>query len=181
MGIQAIGQIPHINNAGMGNELLTSCGRTAQRWLRQIANRLDRVRITHGDWTRCLNHHFGGSNTAVFLDPPYQNYEHFYGAGASVADALESWVRDHADLRIALCGHRDDYNLPGWKTVDWSRTSFTYSGSKTIDKECVWYSPACLDPPHQLDMFTEQPSAKQESWLEMWSRPYSGPHNTKAA
>ena len=33
---------------------------------------------------------------------------------------------------------------PGWDTVEWSRGSTTYSGSKTTDEECVWYSPACL-------------------------------------
>lgn len=143
MGIQAIGQVPHASDAGRG-ELLTSAGRTAWRWLHKLADRLERVRVVHGDWTRCLNNHFGGADTAIFLDPPYRSYEKLYGDATPVADAVEAWARDHADLRIALCGHVGDYDLPGWDAVEWSRGRFTYSGNKTTDKECVWYSPACL-------------------------------------
>jgi hypothetical protein len=145
MGVQAIGQIPHAGNAGMGADaLLTSCGRTAWAWLHRIADRLERVRVVHGDWSRCLNNHFGGDDTAVFLDPPYRSYEALYGKAGAVADAVESWARENEHLRIALCGHRDDYKLAGWDAVEWSRGRLTYSGGQTTDSECVWYSPACL-------------------------------------
>ena len=145
MGIQAIGQVPHASDAGRG-ELLTSAGRTAWRWLHELADRLERVRVVHGDWSRCLNNHFGGDDTAVFLDPPYRSYERFYGDSTSVADAVEAWAKANANLRIALCGHAGDYDLPGWDVVEWSRGRFTYSGNKTTDRECVWYSAACLRP-----------------------------------
>ena len=145
MGVQAIGQIPHASDAGMGADaLLTSCGRTAWAWLHRIADRLERVRVVHGDWSRCLNNHFGGDDTAVFLDPPYRSYEALYGKAGAVADAVESWARENDHLRIALCGHCDDYELDGWDVVEWSRGRLTYSGGQTTDKECVWYSPACL-------------------------------------
>ena len=150
MGIQAVGQVPHASDAGRG--LLTSSGRTAWRWLHQLADRLERVRIVHGDWSRCLNNHFGGDDTAIFLDPPYRAYEKLYSSAAPVADAVEAWARDNAHLRIALCGHQADYDLPGWDAVEWSRGRLTYSGGKTTDKECVWYSPACL-PKRQVDLF----------------------------
>jgi hypothetical protein len=144
-GVQAIGQIPHAGNAGMGYDaLLTSCGRTAWAWLHRLADRLERVRVVHGDWSRCLNNHFGGDETAVFLDPPYRAYERLYGEAAPVADAVEAWARDNAHLRIALCGHIGDYpTLAGWDAVEWSRGRLTYGGAKTTDKECIWYSPAC--------------------------------------
>ena len=141
-GVQALGQVPHASDAGM-EHLLTSSGRAAWVWLHKIARRLDRVRIVHGDWSRCVNNHYGGTDTAIFLDPPYKGYEAAYGS-AQVADAVADWARDHADLRIALCGHRGDYNLPGWDVVEWSRGTFTYSGSKTTAEECIWYSPACV-------------------------------------
>ena len=145
MGVQAIGQIPHASTAGMGADaLLTSCGRTAWAWLHRIADRLERVRVVHGDWSRCLNNHFGGDDTAVFLDPPYRSYEALYGKAGAVADAVEAWARENEHLRIALCGHRDDYKLAGWDAVEWSRGRLTYSGGQTTDSECVWYSPACL-------------------------------------
>lgn len=155
MGIQAVGKVPHAGNAGRGYDaLLTSAGRTAWRWLHQIAARLERVRVVHGDWSRCLNNHFGGDDTAVFLDPPYRAYERLYGVAEPVADAVAAWARDNAHLRIALCGHTGDYELPGWDAVEWSRGKLTYAGGKTTDKECVWYSPACL-PRETRDLFAE--------------------------
>jgi DNA adenine methylase len=145
MGVQAIGKIPHASDAGRGADaLLTSCGRTAWAWLHRIADRLERVRVTHGDWSRCLNNHFGGDDAAVFLDPPYRSYEALYGKAGAVADAVEAWARANEHLRIALCGHQGDYALDGWDAVEWSRGRLTYSGGQTTDRECVWYSPACL-------------------------------------
>jgi hypothetical protein len=153
MGIQATGQVPHASDAGRGYDaLLTSSGRAAWLWLHKLANRLERVRVVHGDWSRCLNNHFGGDDTAVFLDPPYRAYEKLYGVATPVADAVEKWARENAHLRVALCGHKSDYDLPGWDTVEWSRGRLTYSGSKTTDSECVWYSPACLSR-RQVDLF----------------------------
>jgi len=152
MGIQAVGKIPHSSNAGMGyDSLMTSGGRTAWVWLHRLAARLDRVRVIHGEWSRALNNHYGGNQTAVFLDPPYRGYELPYAA-APVADEVEAWARDNAALRIALCGHVGDYDLPGWDAVQWSRPGNTYAGTKTKDQECVWYSPACLKKV-QVDLF----------------------------
>lgn len=167
MGIQAAGQVPHASNAGMGIPL-TSSGAVAHRWLRQLSDRLERVRVVHGDWSRCLNNHYGGDNTAVFLDPPYRAYEKVYGVDRPVADAVAEWARDNAHLRIAFCGHVGDYDLPGWDAVQWDRGRLTYSGAKTTDRECVWYSPACLAAEvGQMDLFIEQPKpAKQFSLLE---------------
>ena len=166
-GVQAIGQIPRASDAGRGADaLLTSAGRTAWHWLRRLSDRLERVRVVHGDWSRCLNNHFGGDDTAVFLDPPYRAYEKLYGAGVPVADEVEVWARENAHLRIALCGHKGDYDLPEWEPVEWSRGWLTYGGGKTTDSECVWYSPACAK-------LARVP--KQESWHEIWARPYVVP------
>lgn len=166
-GIQAVGQVPHASDAGRGEpRLMTSCGRTAWAWLHRLADRLERVRVVHGDWSRCLNNHFGGNDTAVFLDPPYRAFEKLYGVATPVAEAVEAWAKDHAHLRIALCGHRGDYpSLDGWDAVEWSRVRLTYGGGKTTDSECVWYSPACL-PTEQPGLFAEpRPKPKQEALL----------------
>jgi hypothetical protein len=174
MGVQAIGKVPHASNAGMGVQaigkvpggdgaLMTSAGRTAWRWLHQLADRLERVRVVHGDWSRCLNSHFGGENTAVFLDPPYRAYEKLYGARAPVADEVAKWAAENANLRVALCGHIGDYELPGWDAVQWSRGRLTYSGGKTTDNECVWYSPSCLSPekaPSLFDLLEQKVAAE---------------------
>lgn len=165
MGVQAVGQVPHAGNAGRGQLLLTSCGRTAWTWLHRLADRLERVRVVHGEWSRCLNNHFGGKDTAVFLDPPYRAYEKLYGVTGSVAEAAADWARKHEDLRVAICGHVGDYDLPGWDAVEWSRGRLTYGGGKTTDKECIWYSPGCL-PPEQPRLFAEpKPKPKQVELL----------------
>lgn len=154
-GITGIGQIPHASNAGRGQDrLLTSAGRTAWVWLHKLAARLERVRMVHGDWSRCLNNHYGGTSTAIFLDPPYRAYERLYGTESPVADAVAAWALANADLRVALCGHRDDYDLPGWDAVNWSRGRPAYGGTKTTDAECIWYSPACL-PRVSHDLFAD--------------------------
>ena len=54
-------KVPHVSDAGMG----------VRDWFLHLASRLERVRIIHGDWDRCLNHHYGGKDTAIFFDPPY--------------------------------------------------------------------------------------------------------------
>ena len=155
VGVQGRGKIPHASDAGRGyDRLLTSCGRTAWVWLHRLADRLERVRVVHGDWSRCLNHHYGANDTAVFLDPPYRAYEKLYGNEAPVADAVEQWAREHPHLRVAICGHRGDYDLPGWDVRDWSRGKTTYGSAKTTDAECIWYSPACL-PAVRMDLFAE--------------------------
>jgi hypothetical protein len=153
-GVQAIGKIPHASDAD--EAMLTSAGRTALVWLRKLAARLERVRIIHGSWDRCLNHHFGGDETALFLDPPYKGFEQPY-ASSRVADDVEAWAREHAHLRIALCGHVGDYALDGWQALRWKRTRFTYSGDGTRDKECIWFSPACLPVTGQRSLFGGDP------------------------
>jgi len=114
-------------------------------WLRELADRMERVRVVHGSWDRCLNSHYGGDSTAVFLDPPYKAFEKLYGAGEKlVAAEAEAWARENASIRVAICGHVGDYDLPGWYQHNWDRGRMTYAGSGTKDKECIWLSPACL-------------------------------------
>lgn len=136
------GQVPHASNAGMG-QFLTSSGDVAFRLLTEIAARPERTRIVHGTWDRCLNHHYGDTDTAVFLDPPYKGFGAVYGSKDPAVE-VEDWARDNADLRICLAGHIGDYDLPGWDAVQWKRPRLTYSGGKTTDQECLWFSPACL-------------------------------------
>jgi len=152
-GVQALGKVPHAGNAGRGS--LTSAGRVAWKWLHELAERLERVRVVHGEWSRCLNNHYGDTDTALFLDPPYRAYGALYGA-AAVADEVATWAREHADLRICLCGHVGDYEMgDGWSVVPWKRPRLTYSGSSTTDKEALWFSPPCLIPREtgQREMF----------------------------
>jgi hypothetical protein len=145
-GIQAAGKIPHVSDAGR-SDLLTSSGLTAAKWIGELSRRLERVRVIHGDWSRCLNSHYGGEGpgTAVFFDPPYLAYEELYGKGdKAVAQAVAEWCAEHPKLRIALAGHFGDYDLPGWSVTRWERKRLTYSGGLTKASEAIWFSPSCL-------------------------------------
>jgi hypothetical protein len=152
-GVQAKGQIPHAGNAGM----LTSSGRTAWDWLHRLSERLERVRVTHGEWHRCLNNHYGGKDTAVFLDPPYLAHEEVYGC-VGVAAAVAAWAQENSSLRIALCGHDGDYAIDGWEVVPWKRPRLTYSGGLTTNAERLWFSPACCGG-RQTSIFDKMESA----------------------
>ena len=156
-GVQS--QIPHISDAGQGVQskiphsdnsgvVVHSGGRDVLPWFLQLRERLRRCRVLHGDWTRCLNHNYGGANTAVFLDPPYKGFEQLYNKECRepVADAVARWAAAHAELRVALCGLAGDYDLPGWSTLCWKRGRLTYGGAKTTSQEVIWFSPACLSP-----------------------------------
>lgn len=156
MGVQSMGQIPQINDVGRGYASKThitgvegeaghwtSSGAVAAQWLRRLAARLERVRVVYGAWDRCLNSQYGKEETAVFLDPPYDGYEDLYRADSVVAGVV-AWCRAHGDLRVALCGHLGDYDLPGWECVGWERLRTTYGSRKTKDQEAIWYSPGCL-------------------------------------
>lgn len=135
---------PPLDYAAVQEGFWTSSGRLASHWLKQLADRLDRVRVLHGDWSRCLNHHYGGKNTAVFLDPPYENYESLYRCRTtSTAQEVAAWCRENAELKIALCGHKGDYDLPGWEVFEWTRKGLTFAGGGTRDQEAIWFSPAC--------------------------------------
>ena len=133
-GVQARGKIPHVGDAGQG----------VVNQIRRLSQRLARVRVIHGDWTRCLNHHYGKGNTAVFLDPPYAKFEGVYGTD-SVSAAVGKWCRENEHLRIALCGFRGEHEMPGWSEHAWKRDRPTYSSAKTTALEVIWFSPAC-DP-----------------------------------
>jgi DNA adenine methylase len=157
-GVQAAGQIPFVSRTGQGyqneasvadvasaSRAWTSSGAVAHQWLRRLAARLERVRLIHGDWSRCLNHHYGKDATSVFFDPPYENYEGLYRAG-KVAQDVAAWCKANPELRIALCGHIGDYDLPGWDVMQWSRKRNTYGGTGTKDAEAIWFSPGCMKP-----------------------------------
>jgi hypothetical protein len=74
---------------------------------------------------------------------------------APVADAVAEWAREHEGLRIALCGHVGDYDMPGWECEPWKRKRLTYGSAETTGKEAIWFSPSCLGR-RQGDLFAEE-------------------------
>lgn len=107
---------------------------------RALSQRLERVRVACGTWSRITTPSITGRRglTAVFLDPPYSAArETVYRVDdATVALAAREWAVAHGDdprFRIALCGYEGEHAMP--------ETWREFAG-----KERIWFSPHCLNP-----------------------------------
>jgi len=121
-----------------------------------LADRLRRVRVICGDWSRVLGPSVTWRHglTAVFLDPPYvqAGRADVYGFESRVFDLVRAWALENGDnplLRIAICGY--DFEMPeGWELVRW-KAAGGYSGQgegrgrENAHKECIWFSPHCIN------------------------------------
>jgi hypothetical protein len=184
-------QLPHLGNAGRGvhrigisrqrPHLCGGPGQTGQgvhvqgrdvpAWFTALAERLRRVRVCCGDWSRICGPspttHIG--LTGVLLDPPYDQTMRcatLYTVETNVSAAVRDWAITNGDnprLRIALCGIEDEHCAtmpPDWTAHYW-RTQGGYSGLAGRDarfnrpREVIWFSPHCLpvDEYHGLPMF----------------------------
>lgn len=165
------GKLVHLGDAGQGVNrnlvhLWRGRGVNATRaklysWFAALQERMRRVRVCCGDWTRVL----GPSpttrigTTAVFLDPPYADtagrsddlYTH---DSSSVAHTVREWAIAHGDdprLRISLCGYEGEHVMPDtWECVAWKALG-GYAGQSAKDnvnarRERVWFSPHCIRP-----------------------------------
>lgn len=135
-------------------------------WMFALADRLRRVRVCCGDWTRVL----GRSSTeligvtGVFLDPPYLadfRDPSLYGTeSADVAHAVREWALKNGSnkkLRIALCGYEGEHEMPkSWQCVAWKATGgyAAAAGNHENSKlERIWFSPHCDRAHDQADLF----------------------------
>ena len=148
-------ELPHLGNAGQ--EALTS-------YLSALSGRLQRVRITCGDWQRVLTPSVvrataGNSKIGILLDPPYAVGGHLYHEGAdhTLSDDVRDWClgADPA-LRIVLCGYGADHDQlldHGWtKSEGRAGGGAGYSADeKAGRRERLWLSPACV--PTQGSLF----------------------------
>ncbi|KAF0156272.1 MAG: Uncharacterized protein FD189_1077 [Elusimicrobia bacterium] len=129
-------------------------------YMLRLAERLRRVRVCCGDWSRILGSsptiHIGV--TAVFLDPPYgaagrdKVYNH---DSLELAGAVRQWCVEHGPeprLRIALCGYEGEHNeleALGWDKLVW-KAGGGYGARRKANlnahRERIWFSPGCLKP-----------------------------------
>lgn len=129
-------------------------------WMAALAERLRRVRVCCGDWSRVC-----GTTptvvhglTGVFLDPPYsadagRDNNIYRKESATVAHGAREWalsVGDGPRYRIALCGYEGEYAMPAtWECVAW-KAHGGYSklgdnaGRENAGRERIWFSPHCL-------------------------------------
>ena len=139
-------------------------------YLRQLAARLERVRVCCGDWTRVMGPSVTWKHgvTAVFLDPPYSQDERdaqlYSHESATVAVEVREWAIENGDnpqLRIALCGYDTEHGdaMPDtWSVWRWKATGGYGSqgngrGRANAGREVIWFSPRCLNPVDSLPLF----------------------------
>jgi hypothetical protein len=164
-GLPAIG-----NDRGINGVSAPPC----QAWFRALQERLRRVRIICGDWTRVLGNsvlgkgkNVGGRRPcAVFLDCPYDvnmRARRIYGHDSEGLSAkVREWALEHGDdpdLRIALCGYEGEHEMPGWTVHAWKGArGYASEDNDNRSKERIWFSPNCLPLEQQRSLFQETAS-----------------------
>lgn len=164
-------KLPHLGDAGRGIHRklphLGDAGGGIFEWLSRISDRLRRVRITCGDWSRvttpivCERH----GSTGVVFDPPYpvgwdtktayagQDRE----ASDICADVFEKAVEmSGRGVRVIVCGYRGVWEPPaGWSTRAWTaRKGYAADGGARQRTEVLWCSPECMpENPAQAGLF----------------------------
>lgn len=149
--IQEAEQLPHLGNPGTGMERVD----TIHIWFQSLSRRLRDVRICCGQWDRVLGESVTVKHglTAVLLDPPYSGEQGYAATNVDVTPEVRTWAvanGDHPLLRIALCGYRDDYQMPnGWERVAWKQRKGyqkVRDGTHSGHDERIWFSPHCIRP-----------------------------------
>jgi len=157
-------QLPHLGNAGRGiNRKLPLVA-----WINALSDRLRRVRVCAGDWTRVTSDSvtWGHGITGVFLDPPYadtagRTADIYAQDSLTVAHDAREWAIEagrNPAMRIAFAGYQGEHVFPSdWAAMQWkAQGGFGAKGDgpgrANSLRETLWFSPHCLDP-NQLDLF----------------------------
>ena len=173
-------KLPHLGDAGQGSEAAsgastgsvpTSATPGRASILYELANRLRRVRVCCGDWTRvvttgALNY---GATKGVLLDPPYlgdvRTSDLYAVDDHHIAHDVREWALSAGDnpaYRIILCGYEPEHidHMPDtWTMVAYSASkSYGSSAGGGVNDanrhlERLWLSPHCVQPSQQIDLF----------------------------
>lgn len=164
-------ELPHLGDAGQGvNRALPHLGDAGkgqlEGYMRQLADRLRRVRITCGSWERVVKPSVtcsgtGGDGTrAIFLDPPYATSGDLYAESSKgVAEAVRAWcLTAPRELRVILCGYDAEHDAllaHGWSVTEGKagRGAGYSKNSLNGRRERLWLSPACIGG-QQIDLFS---------------------------
>ena len=138
-------------------------------WMRRLSERLRRVRVACGDWSRICGPSptYKNGLTGVFLDPPYGAlatrdtvYTH---DSHTVANDVRAWALTHGSnplMRIALCGYVGEHEAlqaHGWTPYYWKANGGYGNqsqgrGRDNAKREAIWFSPHCLSE-NQMKLF----------------------------
>lgn len=157
VGIQR--QIPFLGNTGRG--IFRTTNPSVDDYMLALSNRLKRVRVCCGDWTRVVTPAVTTRHgvTSIFLDPPYSSETRrdksvYAMDSTSVSLKVQRYCISSScnpRIKIALCGYGNEHDMLcekyGWSVIRWkpnggfSNTNKSEgSGSR---QECIWFSPNC--------------------------------------
>lgn len=121
-------------------------------WYDAVCERMSRVQVLCGDWSRCVTPATIREKAApfigVFLDPPYGvgNVPYEDRTGTVAADVWQ-WAIANGDnprLRIVVAGYEDGRALPyGWTAIERTENGGYGSGNGNRHRERLWCSPHC--------------------------------------
>lgn len=135
-------KLPHLSDAGRG-----------LAWLTAIQERIRRVRVACGDWSRVVTNSVVracGPRPAIFMDPPYGEGSLDYAGGGNACGAVASdvwkWAVDNGHMRIVVAAYEDERSVPdGWTVHRWrARKGYQSAGNKDRLREVLYASPACV-------------------------------------
>jgi len=132
-------------------------------WFRQLSERLRRVRVVCGDWTRVCSGDWQDDRgtCGIFYDPPYgeaanRDKEIYQEDSLEVAAAVREWCRERAErktYRIVLAGYYEEHESlldDGWTVHRWSahggfanKGKGKGPGSVNRHREALFFSPHC--------------------------------------
>jgi DNA adenine methylase len=128
-------------------------------YFRQLCDRLRRVRVCCGDWTRVMGESVTIKHgmTGILLDPPYADTANrdnrlYRVDSETVAHAVREWAIENGDnplMRIALCGYEGEHIMPeSWECFAWNAgQGFGGQAKERTEngkRERIWFSPACI-------------------------------------
>jgi site-specific DNA-adenine methylase len=169
-------KLPHLGDAGKGinrqrvhladnGKGIHSQQALIYEWMQDLSERLRRVRVCCGDWSRITGPSVTIQHglTGVFLDPPYsdeaaRDMTLYTKDCGKVAHDARAWCiewGEHPLMRIALCGYEGEHEMPKtWECVAW-KANGGYAGQAKDEcapglanrtRERIWFSPNCLKP-----------------------------------
>ena len=133
-------------------------------WFRELSERLRRVRVVCGDWSRVCGGDWQDDRgtCGIFFDPPYdpvkcgRDPNIYTEESATVSNDVREWCRKRGSLktyRIVLAGYFEEHESllkDGWTVHRWSanggfanRGKGNTKGEINRHKEALFFSPHC--------------------------------------